>query len=263
MFGSILTKTIYEKRWGLFWWSFAMFAFTLMIVLMFPVFQDSFAEQMDAIPESLRSIVGEASDYNRIQGFLELQVLMQMVFLTFIYAIILFSGLIAGDESDGKLQSLMVQPVSRTKVYVQKMFAGLVLLVGVSLAMFFGILLGAALIDESLSVRFLVEGVMAQLILSLVFGLLAYMIGSAKGQKGLAGALAGVFAFVGYLVTSLEPTVEFLKYPNYISPFKYFNNTGLLDTGMKLENMAPLLGACLVFAIIGWLVFKNRDVGQN
>jgi ABC-2 type transport system permease protein len=263
MFGSIFTKTIYEKRWGLFWWSFAMFAFTLMIVLMFPVFQDSFAQQMDAIPESLKSIVGEASDYSRIEGFLELQMLMQMVFLTFIYAIILFAGLIAGDESDGKLQSLLVQPVSRTKVYFQKMFAGITLLIGVSLAMLLAAVVGAAMIGETLSLRYLAEGVTAQLIVSLVLGLLAYMIGSAKGQKGLAGALAGVFAFAGYMVTALEPTVEVLKYPNYLSPFKYFNNTGLLDAGMKLENMAPLLIACLVFAVVGWLVFVRRDVGQN
>jgi ABC-2 type transport system permease protein len=171
MFGSIFTKTIYEKRWGLFWWSFAMFAFTLMIVLMFPVFQDSFAQQMDAIPESLKSIVGEASDYSRIEGFLELQMLMQMVFLTFIYAIILFAGLIAGDESDGKLQSLLVQPVSRTKVYFQKMFAGITLLIGVSLAMLLAAVVGAAMIGETLSLRYLAEGVTAQLIVSLVLGL--------------------------------------------------------------------------------------------
>lgn len=262
MLSSIFTKTLYEKRWGLLWWSVAMAAFTVMIVLAFPIFQDAFGEQMDAIPESLRSIVGEANDYQRVEGYLELQVFMQMVFLTFIYGIILFTGLLAGEENDGTLQSLLAQPISRTKVYLQKLAAGATLLGILSIVMLLSTWAGLAIIDEGTSAIRLLGATFAQWLVGMVFALLAYMIGAVSGRKGIAGALAGVYAFLGYIVTSLAATVTVLEYPNYLSPFRYFNNTKMLDQGLQAGNIAVLLLACLVFSIVGWLVFRNRDIQQ-
>lgn len=260
---SVFTKTLYEKRWGLLWWSVAMFAFTLMIVTAFPVFRDSFGQQFESVPESLRSIVGEAADYQRIDGYLELQVFMQMVFLTFIYGIILYTGLIAGEEGEGTLQTQLAQPISRSKLYFQKFTAGAVLLAVLSLVMLLAVWLGAALIGEPTNFGRLLQATFMQWLVAMVFGLFGYMLGSATGRRGLAGALAGVYAFLGYIVTSLAATVEFLKWPNYLSPFRYFNNTRILDQGIQFSNLAVLLGACVLFVLVGWWIFVKRDIYQR
>jgi ABC-2 type transport system permease protein len=263
MFNTIFTKTLYEKRWALLWWSIAMFAFTLLIVVSFPVFKDTFGQQFQDVPDSLKAVVGEASDYQRIEGYLEIQVFMQMVFLTFIFGIILFTGLIAGEESDGTLQTLLAQPVSRTRVYVEKLLAGAVLLGGVSVAMFLGVIIGNQLINESVNLGRLVQATFGQWLVAMVFGLFGYMAGAVTGRRGIAGALAGVFAFLAYLVTPLSEQVKLLKIPNYLSPFKYFNNSRILDQGLQFNNVAVLAGACVLFIVVGWFVFRKRDVFQR
>jgi ABC-2 type transport system permease protein len=263
MLKSLFSKTIYEKRWGLFWWSFVMFTFTLLIVWLFPTFRDSFGQTLQNVPDSLKSVLGEAHDYQRLNGFLELQVFMQMVFVTFIYGIILFSGLIAGEENDGTLQSLLAQPIGRTKTYFQKLAAGAVMLGIVSLAMFVGVLIGALLIHEPLNVWRIFQATFAQWLVSMVLSLVAYTLGSAIGRRGAAGALAGVYAFMSYMLFTLAPSVKVLKVPNYFSPFHYFTNPRILDNGLQLHNIAVLMATCLALTIIGWLGFRNRDIYQR
>lgn len=263
MLNTIFSKTLYEKRWGALWWSLSMFTFTLLIVLLFPTFRDSFGQALQNVPESLKAVLGEASDYQRIEGFMELQVFMQMIFLTFIYGIILFSGLIAGEENDGTLQSLLVQPVSRTKIYLHKLAAGMILLGVVSLALFLGCWLGAAVINEPTNVVRLLQATCMQWLVSLVLSLVAYCLGAILGRRGVAGALAGIYAFVSYMLFSLASTATFLKTANNFSPFHYYSNPRILDNGLSAYNITILSCACVVLIILGWLRFRQRDIYQR
>jgi ABC-2 type transport system permease protein len=151
MLNSIFSKTLYEKRWGIVWWGLAMFLTTLLVMLLFPVMSDSFGAQLKDVPESLKSILGEAADYQKISGFVELQVLAQMMFLTIIYGIILCVATLSGEENQGTLQTLLAQPVSRSRIYWHKLAACVVVLTLISILMAAGILLGAAVLGESIS----------------------------------------------------------------------------------------------------------------
>lgn len=263
MLNSVFTKTIFERRWGLFWWSFTMFAFTLFIMVLYPTFRDSFGASLQNVPESLQSVLGEAADYRRIEGFIELQVFMQMIFLTFIYGIILCSALIAGEEGDGTLQTLLAQPQSRTKVYYQKLLAAAVMLGIVSFVLFLGVWLGAALIGESVSVVGLLQATFMQWLVSMALSLLAFCFGAALGRRGVAGALAGVYAFLSYLIYTLASTATFLKTASYLSPFQYYSNPRILDAGLNFRNVFVLSVVCLALAYIGWVKFKHRDIYQR
>lgn len=260
MLRSIFLKTLFEKRWGILGWSVAMFALMLFVVVLFPTFKDSFGASLGNVPDSLKSLFGEAVDYQRIEGFVELQGFMQMVFVTFIYGIILFTGLIAGEEGDGTLQSLLAQPVSRSRVYLEKLLAGAAILGIVSLAMALAVFVGVAFIGESIDAGRVMQATFMQWLVAMVLSLVGYAIGATTGRRGMAGALAGIFAFASYMVTTLVTTVEALQPANYLSPFKYFNNTRILDNGLQLSNVSVLVAACLVLAFIGWAVFVRRDI---
>ena len=263
MFKNVFYKTLYEKRWGMFWWAVAMFATTLLIVWLFPTFRDSFGASLENVPESLKSILGEAADYQRIEGFIELQVLLQMVFYTIIYGVFLCTGLIAGEEGQGTLQTLLTNPINRTKVYFQKLAAGALILWVVTFAMFLAIWAGTALIDVPINVSRMLQGTFALWLLTMVFSVFSYMVGAITGKRGLSGGVAGVFAFASYLVTSLSGTVHALRSVNYLSPFKYFSNPRILDNGLQLDNVSILAGACIAFMIFGWVMFRYRDIYQR
>lgn len=263
MLSSVFTKTIFEKRWAMLWWSVAMFATTLLVVLMFPTFRDTFGQSLQNVPDSLKSILGEAADYQRIEGFIELQVLMQMIFFTVIYAVILCTGLIAGEEGQGTLQTLLTNPINRTKVYFEKLAASAVILAVVSFGMFVGIWLGAVMINVDINLGRVLEGTIGLWLLTFVFGMLGYALGAITGRRGLSGGIAGAYAFASYMISSLAGTVSGLKYVNYASPFKYFNNPRILDNGLQANNVAILVSICFVLALIGWSVFNKRDIFQR
>src|SRR4030095_7882711 len=220
MLSNIFLKTVYERRVAMLWWGLGLFAMTLLTVLLFPTFSKAFGESLQDVPDSLKQVLGEAHDYQRIEGFLQLQIFMQMVFLPIIYGIILCTGLIAGEEGQGTLQSLLSHPVSRTKVYLQKIAAAAVVLWVVNFAMFIAIFIGCQMIGESPDFWRVFMATNVQWLVSMVFAMVGYALGAVTGRRGIAGALAGVYVFVAYLVSSLVATVDWMKYPNYFSPFK-------------------------------------------
>jgi ABC-2 type transport system permease protein len=263
MLKTVFSKTIFEKRWAMLWWWLAMFLMTLLVVVLFPTFRDSFGQSLQNVPDSLKSVLGEASDYQRIEGFLELQVLMQMVFFTVIYAVILCTGLIAGEEGQGTLGTLLTNPINRTRIYFEKLAASAVILAIVSMGMLVGIWLGAVIIGESVNYWLVLQATFAMWLLTMVFGLLGYSLGAVMGRRGVAGGIAGAIAFTTYMITSLAGTASVLKTVNNASPFKYFNNTKILTNGLQADNMLVLASACVLFGAIGWIVFNKRDIFQR
>lgn len=262
MLKTLFRKTIYEKRWSTFGWSLAVALMTLLTVSVYPTMRDSFGKSLENVPESLKSLFGSAQDYQTLAGFLDLQVFAQMVFLTIIFGVILATGLLAGEESEGTLQHLLTHPVSRSRVYLEKL-ATVMVLVGVAVvALWLSVLLGAALLHESLDGGRLIIACFMLWLITMVFSMLGYAVGAATGKRGLAGAVAGMTAFLSYLINALAPTVSFLSDVNKFLPFHYFNNPSILRVGVDWGDAGILAGACVLLALLGYLRFIKRDIYQ-
>lgn len=265
MFKSVFLKTIYDKRWSTLIWGLAFLLFCLFIVVLFPTFKESFGEALKDVPEGLKSMLGEASDYQHITGFIDIQVVNQMVFMTLIMGIILGASLLGGEESDGRLQVLLAQPVSRRKVYWQKFIALALLLLAASFGIFLGVILGALPIGELGNVavaRVLLATFMTWLV-TLVFASLAFCIGAITGRRGTAGIIAGTLAFATFMVTTLAGTATVLEKINYLSPFRYFNTPSVIKNGLDGSNVVILALIVLVLTLAGWIIFRRRDIYQR
>lgn len=265
MLSNTFLKTLFDKRWSTLIWFLVFAAFCVFIVVLFPTFKDSFGEALKDTPDSLKSLLGEASDYQNINGFIDIQVINQMIFMTIIMSVVLGTALLAGEETSGSLQTLLTQPISRTKVYWSK-FAALAALTLIACAgIFIGTWVGGLLIGEAgnLNLTRLLQATLMTWLVTLLFAALAFMIGGINGRKGLAGIVTGFLAFTLYIITALSNTAEFLKSINNLSPFKYFNTPSVMKTGLDVENLIILTAATIVIATIGWLVFRRRDVYQQ
>lgn len=263
MFSNVFLKTIYEKRWGILGWSAAMFLMTIFIVVLFPIFKDSFGAQLNDVPESMRAILGEAADYQQLSGFLELQVFAQMVFLTFIYGIILCVALLAGEENKGTLQTLLTLPISRTTIYWHKFLAVVAILSVVSVALFASVVLGAVIIGEPLSYSGVAQATFMQWLLSVALSALAFAIGAATGKRAIAGTVAGVYTFAAYTITALAGTADFLQTINHFSIFKYFIGRRILVNGIAFADVWPMVIFTVLALLVGWALFVRRNVYQQ
>lgn len=262
MLQSVFLKTLFDKRWSTLIWFAVIAAFSLLVVTLFPTFKESFGEALKNTPESLQSLLGNASDYQNINGYIDIQVINQMVFLTLIMSIIMGTALLSGEETNGTLQSLLAQPISRTRVYFSKLLAMCVLLLISCTGIFLGTYVGALLVGEAGNLnsgRLLLATAMTWVI-TLLFGILAYAVGAVTGKRGVSGIIAGFLAFTTFMITTLAGTAEVLKSINYISPFKYFNTPSIMKTGLETNNLLILTAGIVAMAAIGWFVFRKRDI---
>ena len=265
MLKNIFTKTFYEKRWSNFGWFISVVGFSIMIVALFPTFRDSLGEALQNTPEGLKSLLGDASSYQNINSYIDVLLLSRIVFLTLIMGVVLGTGLLSGEESDGRLQSLLAQPVSRTKIYWQKFFAMNIIIFLITSGMFFGSAIGAMMVGEldSLNLPRLVQATLMTALITSAFGTLAYSIGAITGKKGTAGIVAGFFAFASYMITTLAGTATVLKNVNYFSPFKYFNDPGIMGNGIDINHLGIFTLIIALLAFLGWIIFTRRDIYQK
>jgi ABC-2 type transport system permease protein len=262
MLKNIFLKTLFEKRWMTFWWTFAVFLLILSIVALFPMFKDSLGDFNNA-PDELKSLIGDTNAYTTITGWLNFQVFDQMVFAGIILGIIIGGGILAGEESKGTLQSLLALPVKRSAVYWQK-FAAIAVITGVvTITLFFGSLIGIAMIGESVGIGPVFLATVAAFLVTLFFTALTYSVGAITGRRGIAGAAVGLFAFASFMLTSLANGISALKYPDYLSPFHYYNKPSPLTDEFQILDLLILLAASLVFLAIGHRIFTRRDIYQR
>lgn len=262
MLRNTFTKTLYERRWSTLLWFVSISGFVLLIVLLFPSLRDSFGEALSEIPESMQGLLGDVNAYQTISGYVDLQVIAQMVFLTIIMAVIAGTALIAGEEKNRTLQSLLAQPVSRTYVYLQKLGALVITTIVACAGLYAGTALGLLIIGESLDMLRLLQATLMTWLLTFFFAAMAYSIGAMSGKKGIAGVITGFYAFAAYMLTALAGLAPVLEKLNYVSPFYYFNTPSVLANGLDFGNLALLGSVSVIFLIVGLLIFQRRDIAN-
>jgi ABC-2 type transport system permease protein len=263
MFRTIFLKTLFEKRWMTCWWLLSNVALVLFIVLFFPTLSESFGQSLKNVPESMQSLIGNAEDYRTLAGYLTVQVFQQMIFLTVTLAVIVYTGVLGGDENEGTLQTLLTHPISRGKAYWHKLLAASVITAVVTAGMFLASWGGALLIDRPLDVWQLAQATFMAGVVSMAIGLLGYMIAAITGKRALAASVAGVYAFLMYIISSLVESAKSLQAIEYLSPFHWYDHPSPLKGAFDFGDLAILVGASVVFAIVGYLVFIKRDIYQR
>ncbi len=263
MFINTFTKTLYTKRFMMLAWVIGIVALVVFTMIFFPTLSKSFGESLKNVPDSLKSFVGDSNTYSTIAGYTDLQIFIQLESMLLIFGIILFTGLLAGDETDGTLQTLLAQPINRGRVYVEKLLSGMVLLACASASILVGVVVGLLLIHEHLGIVRLLESTLATWLITLVFCAIGYTLGAATGKRGLSGGLAGVIAFTSFIISSLADSVKGLRIVDRFSPFHYFDKPGILVSGPRWSDMLILALVSIVTLTIGYFMFTRRDIYQR
>ncbi|MES2971788.1 MAG: ABC transporter permease subunit [Patescibacteria group bacterium] len=265
MFKNIFTKTLYEKRWVMLFWALGIAAMTLLTLSFYPSFREGgFDDALKTLPKSLQAITGNLQSLKSVSGYIAQQLFaLRVPLLGLIMGISLFTSLLAGDENEGTLQALLTQPVSRSRVFIQKYLAGALISFVVCAGAIVGVLLALSIIHESFSFGLLLEATVGAWLLVLLFGTIGYALGAITGKRGAAGGMTGLLAFGGYLINSLTPNVPSLESIDKILPFHYYNNPPTAVSGLNAQNVIVTLGTITILLLISGLVFSRRDIYQR
>jgi ABC-2 type transport system permease protein len=212
-------------------------------------------------PDALIAMIGGA-DMATPEGFYQAE----MFSITGPVAIIALTAsmgarALAGEEEKGTMGLLLSNPITRGHVISEKTAAMVGYALGLGVAMFLGcwvgILIGGLAIDAGR-----LAAASAQLVLlGLVFGGLALVIGAATGRSRLASAVTAAAAVAAYFVWSFFPLSETFERWAVVSPFHFYLGGDPLRNGVIWDHVAVLAVIFMALVLASVPLFSRRDLG--
>jgi ABC-2 type transport system permease protein len=230
------------------------------------LFYDSMADQRDlleqymqSLPRELFAFLGGATEIFTPAGYLTLEFYSYMPLILGIFVILTASGLVAAEEENGQLDLVLAHPVSRRALFFGRLLAFLLATVATLALTWLGFVLIVGRTTLGLSPVELAAPLVSLFALLVFFGALALALSQLLPSRRLAAMVAGLVLVGSFFLTSLARLNESLERLAPLSPMNYFQ-TGDAMNGLKLDWLAVLLGAALVFALIAWWRFERRDI---
>jgi ABC-2 type transport system permease protein len=240
-------------------------ALVAMIVAVFPAIRgnDSLNKLVQEYPEALKAFIafGGAVDYTSPAGYLGSELFSFMIpLLLMVAAIGAGARAVAGEEERGTLDVLLANPVSRTRLVLEKLEALVAEVALLGFAVWAALAVGAAAAGMEIGVGKLAAATAEASLLALLYGVLALLVGSATGHRALAIAVAAAAAVAAYLVNALAALVGALEPAQKASPFYHYAAGDPLRHGLALDRTGLLLGIAAVLAVLAPAALSRRDL---
>lgn len=263
MLTSVLTKTLHDRRRGFLGWSLGLIGLTALIAAYWPSVRDSPDLQsfVEDLPDAVKALTGEG-DYSTPLGYLNAELFSFMIPLLFLaVAIGMGARAIAAEEERGTIDLLMSMPITRRRMLLEKVAAGVLVLAGLGVVLFAACLLGSAVSGMDLPVGRLAQISLATVLLALPFGALALAIGCLTGARGLALGLTSAAAVAAYMLDALASLVQSLSDYRDLSPFAWYASDEVLSgDGLALWRAALMAGVAVMFAGLAVVALERRDL---
>lgn len=238
-----------------------------MYVGIFPEMQKEAESLMEAFanyPESFTQAFGIDTSlmFTSIEGFLaaEHYSLMWQLMMV-IFTIGLGVNTVAKEVDTGTIEVLLAQPVSRMRILISKILAGVTLITVHAFSSVFIVIPILSLYD----IGYTLESHLNIAILGMLFGLSVYsitvIVSAILSTAGLVTSISAGVILIMYaanLIAKLQESVENLK---WISFFHYFDaNKAMLENELELTSIMVFLSVSALCLTVSLLVFRRRDI---
>jgi ABC-2 type transport system permease protein len=170
--------------------------------------------------------------------------------------------LVAGEEQDGTLEVVVVSPVTRTRILLDKAAGLAVGIVALGVVLLAAVMLGSFVVDMGIPVAHAAVGALAMVLIGVQHGVLALAVGAATGRRGLAIAVAATVAVAGYVLHVMGALVDEVEPWQPLSPFTQAVAEGPISGTVPLSFLWLALAA-VVFLAAAVPLFHRRDVART
>jgi ABC-2 type transport system permease protein len=263
MMRSLITRTLYEKRWFIVGWGIT-FAITTGLVLMFyPSFSQGggFDEVATTLPDELKGFIGDPNTFKTLDGFIASQLYdIRMPLILMIMTLVLASSLTLREEENGDTRTLLSTHLSRTRLVLDKFVSAGIIVVIVNLFAVAGTYVGAVALGENLP-HLLIWQLFT---LSTLFGIASFSIpfgiASATNKRGLTMFVGLLVAIGSYILTTFARAVDWLKDWDRLSLMHYYHTDAIRQGSFDRSDLWVLLSITMVMVLFAIIMFRRRDV---
>lgn len=265
MLDNVYTKTMWDRRRSMVWWTLGIVALAALTVAFYPSIsadQEAFEQLFDAYPEEFLSFFGidDVQELSSPEGFVNSQLYANVIpIMLFIFTIGIGTAAIAGEEDKRTLDLLLANPISRERVVLDNFGAMASLSGALAGTLFIVLLVANAPAGLDISVLGLLAANVGSWLIGLVFGSLALAVGGITGKRALTiGVSAGV-AVAAFFLYGLAPLVDALEPTQKLSPFWWFLGPKPLNNGFDVLFLLMVAWIAVAVAAALW-GFRRRDV---
>lgn len=261
---AVLHRTLLRERRPIIGWAIGVIAIAVITLASWPAIgesSDDFSDILDQMPEAITAFFGDGiADFSaagivgtRLYGTIGLALFVS-------YAISRGARAIAGEEGDGTLEMLVVQPISRREIAIDKAAAMLIGLAALVLLELVILVIAMPIVDLSFPASRVAAATVGLYLLSAMFGGLAFAVGAATGRRGAAVGVAGGTAGGLFLLAGLGALVEAIEPVADLSPFAVYDGSSVLARGIGPLPLVVFAFLTLVVIAAGVFTFDRRDL---
>lgn len=263
---SIIRWTLWQRRWSTMWWSVGVFSFIFITLVFYPSFKDAgiaLEKSFQNLPDAALGLFGGSSDFFSPIGYLNSQVFFLMLpLLLTMLAVALGASLIAREEQDGTLETLLARPVSRSGLLTGKVVAGTLILAVVSAVAAVTVVVSAHLFDlDAVPSSAIALATFNSFLLAYATGAVAFLLAATGRARSAAIGIAAFIGFAGYIIESLAGTVHWLSGPSKALPFHYFQSEAILRQTYHWIDALFFVAVIAACGILSYIAFRRRDLG--
>lgn len=265
MMKSVFLRTLHDRRFFMLGWAIGFMALAALMTSFFPAMRQT--GTMDALVESMppafKGLVGDLALLNTFSTYLASQLFdIRVPLIAGIMAIILGLGLSVSDEEKGELRTMLSLPISRTKLFIERWLA-MVVIVGVTVV---GLLAGVYIVMPFIDGASLDPVVVLRLafmtwLIMVTFGTIPFALGYMTGRRGLANFVAIIAIIGSFLLSTFGPAVDWLEKYEKLSLLHYFPAVDIAKGTLSVADITLYTGITAALFVASLLVFRRRDIG--
>lgn len=262
----VLHWTFWQRRWSTLWWCVGVSSFIILSLSFYASFRDQAAqlnEIFNRLPTAAQSLFSDTTDFLTPEGFLSARLFYLLLpLLLSILAIGLGSSLIAKEEDRGTLEILLSRPISRSKLLAGKAFAGLIIILAVSLVSLITAVIVCKLVKLEVAFDRIILATLLATLLALVFGAIAFAVAAHGRARAASVGIATLFGVASYLISSLDEVVEVLRWPAKLLPYHYYRPGEVLVGNFNWRFAVVLICVVAGLVLFSFLSFRQRDLND-
>lgn len=255
---SIFLKAMRDQRWMIFGFGAGGALMAALILGIYPSYKPGL--EGFEMPKAFEAIIGDL-DIATGPGFVTAEFFSWIPVLLVVYAIIQGTGALAGEESSGTLDLLLAQPVSRTRLFIEKAVAIIVGTLAIVALMLPGWFIPYGAVDIGVGLDRLVIATVSMTPLTLAFAALSLLAGAVLPTRRDAASALTVLAIVSFFINGLGQVSELIEPLRPVSLFYYFHANEVVLAGVDGLGTVVLLGVALASGSLAALAFQRRDLG--
>lgn len=260
----IIKRELRSNLKSLIIWSVSIFIFIAMMTSEFSAYYNNpeMADILDSMPEAMLNAFSMAgANLTTVSGFISMASIYFYIMLS-VFAVLLGSSIISKEERDKTVEFLLTLPVSREKLILHKLIAGIISCMIVLLVTIVSIIATTYKYSPSEEFyKFLFLMSIGIFIIQLIFFSLGMLIASFMKRYRKSGHYSVTILLMTYILSifiGLSSKIESMK---YFTPFKYFES-GYILREEKLELIYVVISLSVItLSLIGtFILYPKRDI---